>query len=234
MKQLKKAFVSAVILAAGDSRRFGGGKQFLKLFGKTVIERSIEVFEKASLYDEIVIVCKQEDVFAIRDIAASMRPKKLKTIVPGGKTRSESALCGINAVSSKCEYIAFHDGARPLLTPEAADRVVNDAFEHKAAILAVPVGDTIKVSQDGFVKDTPDRKKLYAAQTPQVFLYNEYCFALKEAIMTGAELTDDSQIFERLKKQVYLSEGERDNIKITYPEDEDFARSVLKRRGETI
>ena len=231
---MKKAFVSAVILAAGDSRRFGGGKQFLKLFGKTVIERSIEVFEKASLYDEIVIVCREEDIGAIRDIAVAMKCKKLKTIVSGGKTRSESALCGVNSVSSKCEYIAFHDGARPLLTPEAADRVIRDAFEHKAAILALPVRETVKISQNGFVKETPDRSKVYAAQTPQVFLYNEYCFALKEAIAMGEELTDDSQIFERLRKQVYLSEGERDNIKITYPEDEDFARSVLKRRGETI
>ena len=231
---MKKPFVSAVILAAGESRRFGSGKQLLKIFGKTVIERSVAVFEAAPSYDEIVIVCQEEDKERIRAIISKMRAKKVSGIVTGGKTRSESALMGTNAVSKKCEYIAIHDGARPLVSVDAVERVAADAFRYKGAILAVPVKDTVKISADGFVKDTPDRRRLYAAQTPQVFLYNEYCFALKEAIGSGIELTDDSQAFERLKKQVYLTEGERENIKITFPEDADFARCVLKRRGETI
>lgn len=231
---MKTPFVSAVILAAGESTRFGSGKQFLRIFGKTVIERSIAVFEAAPSYREIVVVCREEDIDAVKKIAANMRTKKLTKIVAGGSSRSRSALNGAAAVNKKCEYIAIHDGARALLTVPAAERVAADAINYGAAILSVPVSDTIKVSSDGFVKTTPEREKLYAAQTPQVFRFNEYCFALKEALSGAVEPTDDSQVFERLKKKVFLSEGDRDNIKITYPEDVELARNILRRRGETI
>ncbi len=231
---MKTPFVSAVILAAGESTRFGSGKQFLRIFGKTVIERSIAVFEAAPSYKEIIVVCREEDKAAIEKITANMKSRKLTKIVSGASTRSRSALNGAVSVNKKCEYIAIHDGARALLTVEMAERVAADAIRHGAAILSVPVTDTIKVSSEGFVKTTPERDKLYAAQTPQVFNYNEYCFALKEALTGAIEPTDDSQVFERLKKKVYLSLGDRDNIKITYPEDVELARNILRRRGETI
>ena len=152
------------------------------------------------------------------------------SVVPGGKTRAESVLCGLSAAAMP--YAAIHDGARPLVTVELIDEVLDAARVYLAAAPAVPVRDTIKVAHDGIVERTPDRCALFAVQTPQVFATDLLKAALQSAIADGATVTDDCSAVERLGKEVHLTEGSEENIKITTPVDLVIAEAILQRRGE--
>jgi len=200
---------TAIIVAAGSSTRMGeyGDKIFADLCGKSVLQYSLEAFAAAESIDDIIVVTRAENFDKIHGFR----------VVEGGETRAESVRNGLYAIKHESGIVAIHDGARPLISPELIDRVVANC----PAIPVIPVKDTIKQTQNGFVKNTPSRETLYAAQTPQVFDLAMY----RQAVGNG---TDDSEIMERMGVKVKIVEGDERNIKITTKQDLRIAEVLLR------
>lgn len=227
-------FTAAVIVAAGSSQRMGGeDKQLIELCGVPVLARSMTAFQKCPVIAEIVVVTKPSSIEAVRRMAAEYGIDKLTAVVEGGASRAESVRNGVAAVSAGVEFVAIHDGARPLVTPEDIARCAADAFRCGGAVLAVPVTDTVKYGRkNGFVEYTPAREKLFAAQTPQIFDLEIYRAAMERAFRELSDWTDDSRVFENDGRRVFLTPGSRRNIKITSPEDVLVAEAFLKGGAE--
>lgn len=225
-------FLSAVIVAAGNSARMGGeDKQFLPIAGVPVLGRTLLAFEHCETVSEIIVVTKPSSAERVNELCKELRITKLSAVVGGGNTRAESVRNGVAAVSESCNFVAIHDGARPLVRPKDITRCANDAFQCGGAVLAVPTTDTIKYGKkNGFVEYTPAREKLFAAQTPQIFDVEIYRSAMERAFRELSDWTDDSRIFENDARKVFLTPGSRDNIKITSPEDVAVAEALLELR----
>ncbi len=227
------SFVSAVIVAAGGSVRMGiaDSKQFIPLLSRPAIEYTLRAFQKCYKIKEIVIVCREQDKHRIRSIIEKNAFTKVSALALGGASRAESVRNGIAAVNDKCEYVAIHDGARPLITVDEIERVVEAALETGAATLGVPVKDTIKIV-DGYnkIESTPLRSQLRAVQTPQVFERELYRFALEKAGDSVANYTDDCSLIENMGGEVEVVKGSEENIKLTTPIDVVIAESILKTR----
>ncbi|MBR5540700.1 MAG: 2-C-methyl-D-erythritol 4-phosphate cytidylyltransferase [Clostridia bacterium] len=219
--------VTAVIVAAGSSTRMGIPKQFLPLNGRPLIAYTLAAFEQCAAIDAIVVVARKEDHDRVWEIARIGDITKLSTIVVGGRTRGESVRNGVD--KCKTDYVAIHDGARPLVTPTLIERVVRAAVQHGAATAAVHTKDTVKIAdQNGMVLSTPDRTTLWNVQTPQVFSKDLYERAWQYASTRGRDVTDDCQLIEAIGQPVKLVEGCYTNIKVTTPEDVPFAEELLK------
>lgn len=226
-------FCSAVVAAAGSSSRMGGeNKLMLPLDGIPVLARTLQALDSTPLVDEIVIAAREEDLLPIGDLCKLYGIRKPVKIVRGGATRTESVLAAALECREDGQFIAVHDGARPLAEPELMDRVIEKAYRTNAAAPAVPVKDTIKVVEGDKVAGTPDRSTLRAIQTPQVFDAQLLRAALQSAVEAGKTVTDDCAAVERLGKEIYLTEGSYENIKITTPEDISLAEAILRRRRE--
>ena len=236
-KKAKKKSVPhtvALIVAAGSSTRMGLGisKQFLEIEGAPVLLHTLRAFEEARTVDEIVVVARGEDMTHIESLAVQHRIEKLTAVVGGGETRAISVQRGFARVHPRAKFVAIHDGARCLVTPEIIDKVVRTAYRHKAATAAAPVSDTVKtVNAKGFVESTIDRQKVFLATTPQVFDTNLYRAAL--ATVKGFEkMTDDNQLIESLPYPVKVVDCGKENIKITHPSDIAIAETILKERSK--
>ena len=223
-------YCSAIVAAAGTSSRMGENKLLMPLDGIPVLARTLQNLDGAELIDEIVVAAREEDLLAIGDLCKIYGISKPVKIVRGGGTRLESVLAASLECRTDAAYLAVHDGARPLASPELMDSVVALAHRTNAAAPAVPVKDTVKIVRDGRVESTPDRETLRAVQTPQVFDGPLLRAALQAAVEAGAEVTDDCAAVERLGKEVYLADGSSENIKITTPEDLALAEAILQRR----
>ena len=220
---------AAIIVAAGSASRMNGIDKILaKLDGMPIICRSIEAFEHNHLVDEIIVVARRETMEQTAELCAAY--PKVRIVVPGGQTRTDSVLAGLEAVSEGTQFVAVHDGARPLVPDEVISRTIAKAEKFSAAAPAIHVKDTIKVSDGGAVDETPDRSRLYAVQTPQVFDCDLLCAALQNAKEKDLMLTDDCSAVEALGMKVQLADGSEENIKITTPMDLDVAEVILKRR----
>jgi 2-C-methyl-D-erythritol 4-phosphate cytidylyltransferase len=219
---------SAVIVAAGSSERMGGiDKVFSILDGKSVLTRVIELFQMCDRIDDIVIVLNHLNMGEGKKLAADEGWKKVKNICEGGKRRQDSVLNGLNCLG-ECDWVVIHDGARPLVTVELIENGLDAAEETGAAIAAVPVTDTIKMTADDLtIQGTPPRKSLWAAQTPQVFRYDIILNAYRRL---KYEITDDARAVELTGGSVRIFQGSNDNIKITTPEDLAVAEILLKKR----
>jgi len=229
-------YTAAVIVAAGSGSRFSdvaGLKQNMTLRGMPVIERTVRTFSGCNLIDEIVIVCRSEDLENYTDTLGGI--KKVKTVVAGGSERIDSALAGFEAVSDKVKFVAIHDGARCLVTADMIEDVVSRAYDTGAAVAGNPSTDTIKVSEKGeSVDETIDRSKVWRISTPQVFLANMYRAAVYMAKKDDVAVTDDSMMAERLGFKVSLVNVGSENIKITNPEDYYVAEGILRFREEYV
>lgn len=228
-------FVSAVIVAAGSSTRMGSdvSKQLIPLLGLPTIAYTLRAFESSKVISEIVVVCREEDFAAIRKIAEQNAVSKLSTLVAGGASRAESVKNGVAAVNSQAKYLAIHDGARPLISVEEINAVVEAAFDTEAATLGTFVTDTIKVvDDDRRIVSTPPRSSLRAVQTPQVFDREMYEFALEKAGNKLDSFTDDCALIENLGMQIEVVDGSAENIKLTTPTDVLIAESILRKREQ--
>lgn len=224
-------FCSAVVAAAGSSSRMGGENKLLApVEGIPVLMRALLALENARLVDEIVVATREEDLLPVADLCKAYGIRKPLKIVRGGASRTESVLAAALECREDAAYIAVHDGARPLAEPELIDRVIAYGYQTNAAAPAVPVKDTIRVVRDGRVVETPARDTLFAVQTPQVFDAQLLRAALQAASRDGAAVTDDCSAVERLGKEIYLTEGSWENIKITTPEDLLTAAAIVRRR----
>ena len=226
-KLIKCKPCGAVIVAAGSASRMGGiDKVMAPLKGEPMIVHTVRAFENCDVIKEIVIVTRKDLIKPISSFCQDFR--KVTCVVEGGADRPASVRRGLQALSKKVKLAAIQDGARPLITPEVIDRTVRAAHSYSAAAPAIPVKDTIKAVQGGIVTNTPDRKALYAVQTPQVFDIDLLKGALQKAREDRAEITDDCSAVERIGMSVKIVEGNERNIKITTPFDLKLAGLLLE------
>ena len=224
-------YCSAIIAAAGSSQRMDGeNKLLLPLGGKPVLAHTLQAIDAAEGVNEIIIAAREEDLVRFAELCKAWGITKPVKVVVGGKTREESVLRAAMEANKSADLLAVHDGARPFVTPELFDTVIEAARVNFAAAPAIPVKDTIKVAVDGVVRETPERSTLYAVQTPQVFDAQLLRAALQSAVENDIPLTDDCSAVERLGKEIYLTEGLEENIKITTPLDMFLADAILEKR----
>ena len=222
---LKKC--GAVIVAAGSSSRMGGiDKVMAPLGGEPMILRTVRTFQNCGAIKEIVIVTREDLILPITELCGGF--DKVRAVVRGGAFRQASVKLGLSAFTDKMELAAVHDGARPLVSQAVIDRTVRAAHTYGGAAPVVPVKDTIKVYEGGFVDSTPDRETLRAVQTPQVFDLDLLRGALEKADKDGAAVTDDCSAVERLGLKIRLVEGEERNLKVTTPMDLKIAELLLE------
>lgn len=234
----RRPATAAIILAAGLGTRMqsksGKTKQLLMLGGKPLFLHSVLAFDECGDIDEIVLVIRKEE---LRDVRRILKGYKIKTpirLAIGADTRQESARRGLEAVSEKMAYVAVHDAARCLITPNMISSVATMAYAHRAASAACPVTDTVKqVNELGFVEKTLDRMKLFRAQTPQIFESKLYRAATYVALEKKQAVTDDNMLVEALGQTVKMVDCGYENIKVTTREDLYFARAILQMREES-
>ncbi len=220
---------AAVIVAAGSATRMQGiDKMLVPLAGVPVVLRSVRALAASDCIDSLVIVTRTECMETLRTLCAEV--SKPVTVVAGGASRPESVLAGLAALPEGTELAAIHDGARPLVTQAVIAEAVEAAERCGAAAPAVPVHDTIKQAENGLVRATPERKTLFAVQTPQVFDVKLLKTVLRAAMERGIALTDDCSAVEAAGKPVVLTQGCEENLKITTPVDLTLAEAILKWR----
>jgi 2-C-methyl-D-erythritol 4-phosphate cytidylyltransferase len=223
--------LTAIIVAAGSSERMGFDKLFALVSGKPVIAHTIAAFENTKCVDEIILVGRGDSLDELRKTIG--RPTKVKQVVAGGAERSDSVRAGLEHVDPKSDFVAVHDAARPMITPEKITRVFDVCLTNGgAATLAEPINDTLKRADADLVVTGPvDRNGVYAMQTPQVFerklLEEAYQLVAKKQIA----VTDEVSAVELLGHKVTLVPNQDFNFKITYPRDLPLAEFVLKQRA---
>jgi len=221
----KNPHTAAVILAGGSGERFGrpGGKQLLELKGKPILTWSAEAFDAVADVGLIVIVAPEHRMEEYCREAVDAFPFVTPVIMaPAGVIRQESSLSGISKVPDNFEFIAIHDASRPLVTPELINHMISALrgnFDADGVVVGYPAIDTLKIVSNDNIIGTPDRSAFWVAQTPQIFhsaiIRDAHALALAEGFVG----TDDSSLVERMKGNVILVHGPRDNIKLTTPED---------------
>ena len=195
-----------------------------------VIAHSIKAFQECALIDEIIIVTRESDIADINRIIIDYNFSKVISVVCGGETRQLSVLNGIKNISTDADFIAIHDGARPLVTEKIIIDTLNCAIKCGAATTGVKVIDTIKcVDKKENIVDTPDRTFLRAVQTPQIFMKDLYLSAV-ENVPNSREFTDDCKLIEAYGHKVKIVDGEYTNIKITTPSDIEIATYYLSKK----
>lgn len=225
-------FVSAIILAAGQGSRMCSDitKQKMNICGKSVIWRAVDVFNRSSEIDSIVVVCREEEIEWMKD-ELCRDFNKIHAIVVGGKTRAESARCGFNAILDNTTFVAIHDGARCLVTEKIVSSVLDKAIDFGAATAASAATDTIKIIDEYYaVKETVPRNQVMAVQTPQIFSKEIYSKALESNII-DLQITDDNMLVESIGQKVYCVDTGKDNIKITTPGDIKYAEYIIEGRS---
>lgn len=224
---------SVVIVAAGQSSRMQGTDKILTpLDGQPVICHTIAVFQNSPLVKEIILVTREELLETLQDQCRLRGYDKVTSVVKGGADRICSVMNGLDHVTKKSGLVAIHDGARPLVTAEIIEETLRQAARYHAAAPAIPVKDTIKATEGNLVTETPDRTKLFAVQTPQIFDFDLLRGALKKAMDENLPVTDDCSAVEALGMKVFLSMGSEENIKITTPFDLVLADAIVHRRKQ--
>lgn len=218
----------AIILSAGKGTRLGSNvpKQYVMLDGKPMLYYSLKAFE-LSRVNEIVIVAGEDEIsFVYNNIVDKYGFSKVSRVVAGGKERYNSVLNGLEALKSTMpETVLIHDGARPFVTVDIIDEIINEIYEHEAAIAAMPVKDTIKISDDdGYITGTTERKNTWMAQTPQAFRYSLILEAYQKIIgKTSSGKTEESAERALIPENIRLFCDEKNES-----EDEKKKRAELK------
>jgi 2-C-methyl-D-erythritol 4-phosphate cytidylyltransferase len=228
----------ALIVAGGSGERFGGDipKQYRPVAGRPLLAWTIARFEAAQSIDEIVIVAAEDFLLHVNN--AVVNPygfEKVSKIVPGGTTRAESVMRGLEALALSTSYVAVHDAVRPLVKPSDIDLVVEEARLHRAAVLGRPVTETVKRAKEGMVFATLDRSNLFMAETPQAFQYDLLMEAYRSGLTSNKDATDDAAMVERLGFKVKLVVSNGPNPKLTTATDMEYIKMILEREsGERV
>ena len=224
---------TAIVLAAGQGKRMHSKvqKQFMEIQGYPVLYYSLHCFQESPLIQDIILVTGEESIsYCKEEIVQKYGFTKVSAVIPGGKERYDSVYAGL-CECRDCEYVLIHDGARPFVTEEILIRGLQKAKETGAWVMGMPSKDTVKLSdEEGYVKETPNRKCVWTIQTPQIFSYSlirEAHDSIRQKDMS--KITDDAMVVEQeTGAKVALAEGSYQNIKITTPEDLDIAEAFLK------
>ncbi len=221
-----------LIPAAGSGKRMGSdrNKLLLQLLDKPILQWTLEAAIASSAISWIGVIAQPCDFDAFKQIFSDPNSLKPIALIQGGDSRQESVFNGLQALPQDAQAVLIHDGARCLATPTLFNQCAEALKTYSGLIAAVPVKDTIKIVNDGIVKDTPDRNFLWAAQTPQGFLVKELKRAHQEARNLNWSVTDDAALFEKMSLPVQIVLGEETNLKITTPQDLAIAEFILKQR----
>ena len=223
-----------IILASGSGSRYGAGvpKQFVKIAGKTILEHTVEIFEKAEMIDEIILVITPEYRTMAEEILVKNHYKKVSKLLNGGEIRKESSFIGISSINDEEANVIIHDCARPFLT----QRIISDCIEalkiYNAVDVAIPSADTIiKVNEHNVIQNIPHRESLRRGQTPQCFKLSTIKKA-HELSKNDSNFTDDCGLIVKYGLgDVFVVEGDVENIKITYPSDIFMADRLFQIRS---
>ncbi|MEM6567167.1 MAG: 2-C-methyl-D-erythritol 4-phosphate cytidylyltransferase [Planctomycetota bacterium] len=222
----------AVLLAAGSSTRMGGpsNKALLRIGGRAVVERSAAALLGAPSVRELVVVVRGEDRAAVEEALAPLRGK-IRAIVEGGLERTDSVRAGVDAVSDEPDVVLVHDAARCFVDPDHVEAVARAAYEHGCALLAMRVRDTLKYAPNGFLsEETADRDQFWSAQTPQGMRTARFRDVLARAERDGYRPTDDAALHEHYHGPSKLVAGSALNVKLTTPDDVEFAEALARVR----
>ncbi len=226
--------VIALIPAAGRGLRMGGHvpKQFLSLGGQPLILHSLRVLQASSAIHEIILAVPQNEMdYCLKEIVAQHHFTKVTKVVPGGAERQDSVRHALEAVHDDVDVVLVHDAVRPFLTERMVEEVVSKARVKGAAIIALPMKDTVKqVGADFVIERTVDRTGLWLAQTPQAFRRDWLLSAHRKAHGEGVRATDDAYLMEWCGYPVSVVEGSGENIKVTRPEDMAIGEAILAAR----
>jgi 2-C-methyl-D-erythritol 4-phosphate cytidylyltransferase len=227
--------VYLLIPAAGSGRRMGSSrnKLLLPLLDKPLIAWTLLAAKASCTIRWIGLIGQPDDFQDFKEIANNLSLTKMIHFIPGGTTRQESVYKGLQALPAVAERVLIHDGARCLATPDLFDKCANELFRCPGLIAAVPIKDTIKVVETttGLITGTPDRQKLWAAQTPQGFKVETLIQCHRKGQNQGWKVTDDAALFEQCGYPVKIVEGEETNLKVTTPLDLAIAEFILRQRG---
>jgi len=226
---------TVLIPAAGMGRRMGGSvrKQYLNLLGKPILAHTLTLFENHSLVENIYLIVPSADIsYCQEQIVDRYGFSKVSRIITGGAERQASVRNGLDALAKDGfdqpqRPILIHDGARPLFDCNQLSTLLEIIYETGACIVGVPVKDTIKDVENNKITGSPDRSRLWQAQTPQGFQYQLIRNAFDQADADGFVATDDASLLERLGCPVQILEGDYRNIKVTTPEDILIATVLL-------
>ncbi len=229
---MEKQKYAAIVLAAGSGKRMNSQvhKQYLIIQDRPVLYYSLKAFEDSAVDEIVLVVGKGEEEFCRKEIVDKYGISKVKAIVEGGKERYHSVFEGLKQTSD-ADYVLIHDGARPFVDQDIIRRCMQEVQKYQACVVGMPVKDTIKIAdEEGYAKQTPDRKNVWMIQTPQTFSYALIYEAYEEMLKTeDTAITDDAMVLERIKgKKSKLIEGSYRNIKITTPEDLLIANVYLQ------
>jgi 2-C-methyl-D-erythritol 4-phosphate cytidylyltransferase len=224
--------VGVVMVAAGQGRRMRTqtSKPFLSFQGQPVLLHTLQIFETHPEVEQTVVVTKESEIAQTKQLVQAAGCQKVTEVVAGGKERPDSVYQGLAYISTA--FVLVHDAVRPFVSPEAISRLLQSVRMHGAAILAVPVKDTIKQVDDaGIVERTPDRSRLWAVQTPQAFRTQLLRQAYEQGFaQPAADVTDDAMLVEQLGIDVRVVQGEYTNIKLTTPDDLLLAEVIYQMR----
>lgn len=229
---MEKQKYAAIVLAAGSGKRMNSKvhKQYLIIQDRPVLYYSLKAFEDSAVDEIVLVVGKGEEEFCRKEIVDKYGISKVKAIVEGGKERYHSVFEGLKQTSD-ADYVLIHDGARPFVNQDIIRCCMQEVQKYQACVVGMPVKDTIKIAdEEGYAKQTPNRKNVWMIQTPQTFSYALIYEAYGEMLKTeDTAITDDAMVLERIKgKKSKLIEGSYRNIKITTPEDLLIANVYLQ------
>lgn len=230
---------TVLIPAAGMGRRMGTAvnKQYLDLAGKPILAHTLALFDQHPQVEHIYPILPADEIDYCREqIIEPYAFNKVRQLVPGGAERQDSVRNGLLALAEDGltqpeRIVLVHDGARPLFNPQLLSRLLEIIADKGACIVGVPVKDTIKEVDEGLISGTPERQRLWQAQTPQGFRYQLLAGAFRSADEAGFLGTDDASLLERLGQPVSMLQGDYRNIKVTTPEDLLVATALLDTQG---
>ncbi|HOJ76523.1 MAG TPA: 2-C-methyl-D-erythritol 4-phosphate cytidylyltransferase [Bacillota bacterium] len=235
--------IAAIIPAAGVGKRMKAdvNKVWLNLNGKSIIEHTLQVFVDSGLFEPIVVVVNEDEVREFKEFLAEKMPEANVLITQGGKERQNSVFNGLQYLSTLSDgewssnntnLVLIHDAARALVSIRLIKEVVEAGKKYQAVSLGIPVKDTIKeVDTEGFVTNTPERTRLWAIQTPQIFNYQLLYQCHQKVIGIERNFSDDCGIIEYCGFPVKIIPGSYENLKITTPEDLIVAEAIMRRNG---
>ncbi len=222
--------ISVILAGGGRGKRIGKKvpKSFLKINRKYLFLYSLEKFNSLSEVKEIILILPGERITPDLKNKLMKRFSKLKNIVEGGRERQDSVYKGLKYIDKNTDIILVHDIARPFVSKKLIKKVIEGTKKYRACIPVIPSTDTLKIVEDNFVKKTLEREKIFRVQTPQGFLREILLKAYRKAKEKKIKCSDDSQLVENTGIRVYTVEGERENIKITFPIDLKIAKKLKK------
>jgi 2-C-methyl-D-erythritol 4-phosphate cytidylyltransferase len=224
--------LTAIIVAAGNSQRMGFDKLLALLGDKPVLAHTIDAFERAASVNEIILVARPDRLTEFEELVRQNNFKKVDRVIAGGEQRQDSVRAGLEQVNAEATFVAVHDAARPLVTAEQIERLLELARQHGGAALAEPITNTVKRADENLVvTGSVPRENLYAMQTPQIFARHLLDKAYAAVAANNLSVTDEVSALELLGAKVVLLPNDEWNVKITYPRDLLLAQTVLARRS---